>query len=194
MWSQNIFPPIKTYCVSNTWTKYNMKCTLFSTHTYLISTYRVNHRPTRGLSWICLKMIVSDRYSDEWVGLLVKRIMGADRDQAGRASWLYLKEHKNEIIRYSFSSHLSSLSSLCLFSRGLGQWCAALLCLTLTGLWDPAKRLKRVIEVNISTGAHWDIYKPTTHKWQRGKPESVDFQLLVDERCSSQLETARYSQ
>lgn len=83
---------------------------------------------------------------------------------------------------------------LCLFSQSFGQWCEVLLCLTLTGLWDPAKRLKRVIEVNISTGAHWDFYKPTTHKRQRGKTEPVDFQLLVNEWCSSQLETARFPQ
>lgn len=146
-----------------------------STHTYLFSVYKANQRLTRGLSWICLKMSLSDRNSDERVGLMLKSIMGADRDQAEFTSWLYLTGHKNEIIRYSFSSYLSLLSS-----SFLEKWCEALLCLTSTGLWDPTERLKRVIEVNIFTGTHWDFYKPTTQRWKRGKTEYVYITFLKD--------------
>lgn len=144
----------------NSWTEYLTSNAHWSTHTHTliwsqyIKPIKDQQEAYAGSVWRWLCLIATVMRGS---GLMMKSIMGADRDQAERTSWLYLTGHKNEIIRYSFSSYLSSLSSSL-----LEKWCEALLCLTSTGLWDPAKRLKRVIEVNIFTGTHWDFYKPTT--------------------------------
>lgn len=150
---------------------------MFNTHTLIWSQYikpikdQQEAYPGSVWRWLCLIATVM-----RGSGLTEKSIMRADRDQAECTSWLYLTGHKNEIIRYSFSSYLSSLSSSL-----LKKWCEALLCLTSTGLWDPAKRLKRVIEVNIFTGTHWDfINQPHTDEKER--KQYVDIQLLKNRK------------